>query len=65
LEIDGWPATFADARRAIDNSPTFFDDLDSALRLGISRFMIPPHHLRLLDQTQPIPDPVKEAVIVL
>lgn len=59
-------STLADARRAIDDlrqSP--LDDLDSALRLEISRFTeatgIPCNYHA--DHFQPIPDPVKETVL--
>lgn len=58
--------TLADARHAIDDlrqSPT--DDLDSALRLEVSRFSdatgIPV--LFQADPTSPLPDPVKEALV--
>ncbi|MBI5965841.1 MAG: sensor histidine kinase [Chloroflexi bacterium] len=59
-------ATLTDARRAIDDlrQPSL-DDLDSALRLEISRFTdatgIPCDYHS--DQTQPIADPVKETVL--
>ena len=59
--------TLADARRAIDDlrqSPSL-DDLDSALRLEISRFTnatgIPV--LFHSDQVPPLPDPVKETLV--
>jgi len=58
--------TLADARRAIDDlRQSSVDDLDSMLRLEISRFTnatgIPcGYHA---DQTQPIPDPVKETLV--
>ncbi|HLA07286.1 MAG TPA: sensor histidine kinase [Anaerolineales bacterium] len=59
-------ATLADARRAIDDlRQTSLDDLDSALRLEISRFTnatgIP--ILFHSDQTPLLPDPVKEIVL--
>jgi NarL family two-component system sensor histidine kinase YdfH len=58
--------TLADARRAIDNlrQPSL-DDLDSALRLEISRFTDAtgiPVHLQPV-QTPPLPVPVQETVI--
>jgi len=59
-------ATLADARRAIDDlRQSSLDDLDSALRLEISRFTnatgIP--ILFHSDQTPPLPDPVKETLV--
>ena len=58
--------TLADARRAIDNLRQHsLDDLDSALRLEISRFTDAtgiPVHLQLV-QTPPLPVPVQETVI--
>ena len=59
-------ATLADARRAIDDlRQSSLDDLDSALRLEISRFTnatgIP--ILFHADQTPPLPDPVKETLV--
>jgi two-component system, NarL family, sensor histidine kinase YdfH len=58
--------TLAEARRAIDDlrQPSL-DDLDSALRLEVSRFTGAtgiPVHLHS-DPTPPLPDPVKETVI--
>jgi NarL family two-component system sensor histidine kinase YdfH len=59
-------ATLTDARQVIDDlrKPSL-DDLESALRLEISRFTtatgIPCTYYS--DQTQPIPDPVKETVL--
>jgi NarL family two-component system sensor histidine kinase YdfH len=59
-------ATLADARRAIDDlRQSSLDDLDSALRLEISRFTnatgIP--ILYHADQTPPLPDSIKETLI--
>jgi len=59
-------ATLADARRAIDDlRQSSLDDLDSALRLEISRFTnatgIP--ILFHADHTPPLPDPVKETLV--
>ena len=59
-------ATLTDARRAIDDlRKTSSDDLDSALRLEISRFTgatgIPCNFQA--DQTRPLPDAVKETVL--
>lgn len=58
--------TLADARRAIDDlRKTSLDDLDSALRLEVSRFSdatgIPIHFHT--GPTPPLPDPVKETVV--
>jgi len=58
--------TLAEARRAIDDlRQSSLDDLDSALRLEISRFTnatgIP--ILFHSDQTPPLPDPVKETLV--
>ena len=58
--------TLADARLAIDNlRQSSLDDLDSALRLEMSRFTnatgIPIHFHA--DQTPPLPAPVKETLI--
>ena len=59
-------ATLADARRAIDDlrQPSL-DDLDSALRLEISRFTdatgIPCDYRS--EHTQPISDPIKETIL--
>lgn len=58
--------TLADARRAIDDlRQSSLDDLDSALRIQISRFtdatgITCSFHS---DQTTPLPDPVKETVL--
>jgi len=59
-------ATLADARRAIDDlRQSSLDDLDSALRLEISRFTnatgIP--IIYHTDQSQPLPDSIKETLI--
>jgi two-component system, NarL family, sensor histidine kinase YdfH len=59
-------STLAEARRAIDDlRQSSLDDLDSALRLEISRFTnatgIP--ILFHADQTPPLPDPVKETLV--
>ncbi len=59
-------ATLADARRAIDDlRQSSLDDLDSALRLEISRFTnatgIPCHYHA--DQTPPLPDSIKETLV--
>jgi NarL family two-component system sensor histidine kinase YdfH len=59
-------STLADARRAIDDlRQSSLDDLDSALRLEISRFTnatgIPCNYHA--DQTPPLPDPIKETLI--
>ncbi len=59
-------STLAEARRAIDDlRQSSLDDLDSALRLEISRFTnatgIP--ILFHADQIQPLPDPVKETLV--
>jgi NarL family two-component system sensor histidine kinase YdfH len=59
-------ATLADARRAIDDlRQSSLDDLDSALRLEISRFTnatgIP--ILFHADQTPPLPDSIKETLV--
>jgi NarL family two-component system sensor histidine kinase YdfH len=59
-------ATLADARRAIDDlRQSSMDDLDSALRLEVSRFTnatgIP--ILYHTDQIPPLPDPIKETLI--
>ena len=59
-------STLADARRAIDDlRQSSLDDLDSALRLEISRFtdatgILCDFHS---DQTPPLPDPIKETVL--
>lgn len=58
--------TLADARRAIDDlRQSSLDDLDSALRLEISRFTdatgIP--CIFHADQIPPLPDPVKETIL--
>lgn len=58
--------TLADARRAIDDlRQSSLDDLDSALRLEMSRFTdatgIPVHFHS--DSTPPLPDPVEETIV--
>jgi NarL family two-component system sensor histidine kinase YdfH len=59
-------STLSDARRAIDDlrQPSL-DDLDSALRLEISRFTNAAGTPILFhaDQTPPLPDPIKETLI--